>query len=230
MGYSGPPKMSAAQLAKQATAEARHRAYANRILILLAALVSALALYRITIYCARYIRTLACINNATQRYFKSPTPKFASIKQHLIYAPLLRRRHHKEFRLFGASLGILPNRFQSVFCVVAIGINIALSVCRIPWDGPQGPMLGQFRDRTGTLAVVNMIPLMVLAGRNNPLIIALNMPFETFNLVHRLFGRIVAAEAVAHVAVHLSIMINKGPFVTDYKTIMADELQAVGTQ
>jgi hypothetical protein len=222
--------MSAAELANQATAEARHRTYANRILILLPALVSALALYRIVIHCVRYIRTLACINNPTQRYFKLPTPTFASIKDHLIYAPLLRTRHHREFRLFSASLGILPSRFQSIFCVLVIGMNVALSVCRIPWDGPHGPMLGQFRNRTGTLAVVNMIPLMVLAGRNNPLIIALNMPFETFNLVHRLFGRIVAAEAVAHVVVHLSIMINKGRGGTGCKTFMANVLQVDGTQ
>lgn len=212
VAQNGPPKMSADELANQAIADARNNSYANRIIVVLGALVTAFILYRMVIYCVCYIRTLACINNATQKYFKSPTPVFARIKEHIIYAPLFRKRHHKEFSLFGATLGILPNRFQAIFCLGVIGMNITLSVCRIPWEGPQQPMLKQFRDRTGTLAVVNMIPLMVIAGRNNPLILAMNVPFEGFILFHRLFGRIFAAEALAHVVLHLMIMINKGWF------------------
>ena len=37
-----------------------------------------------------------------------------------------------------------------------------------------------------------------MAARNNPLINWLNMSFDTFNLLHRWFGRIVVLEAVAH--------------------------------
>ena len=59
-------------------------------------------------------------------------------------------------------------------------------------------MLTHLRNRTGTMAVVNMIPLVVMAGRNNPLIPSLNLSYDTFNLIHRWFGRIVAAEAVCH--------------------------------
>lgn len=210
VGQSGPPHKSAADLANQAVADTRDIIYANRIFILLGALVAALTFYRVVIYCVCYIRTLACINNSTQKYFKSPTPAFARIKQHIIYAPLFGKRHHQEFRLFGATLGILPSRFQTVFCIAVIGMNIALSVCRIPWDGPQQPMLKQFRNRTGTLAVANMIPLMIVSGRNNPLINALNLPFEIFILVHRLFGRVVAAEAFVHVLAQLMIMVKKG--------------------
>lgn len=212
VGQSGPPHMSAADLANQAIADARDTRYANWILILVGALVAALTLYRIVIYCVCYIRTLACINNSTQKYFKAPTPAFARIKEHIVYAPLFRRRHHKEFSLFGATLGILPSRFQTIFCVAVVGMNVALSVFYIPWDGPQQAMLKQFRNRTGILAVVNMIPLMVIAGRNNPLIGVLNAPFEVFILVHRLFGRIVAAEAFVHGVVQLTIMVNKGLF------------------
>ena len=210
VGHSGPPHMSAAELTNQAKADARNISYANRTLGLLGALVALLTLYRTVIYCICYIRTLVCINNPTQKYFKAPSPMFARIKEHVIYAPLFRKRYHRELSLFGMTFGILPNRFQSIFCVAVIGMNIALSVSHIPWDGPQQPMLMQFRDRTGTLAVVNMVPLMIMAGRNNPLIIALNVPFEGFVLVHRLFGRIFAAEALVHVIAQLSIMINSG--------------------
>ena len=206
------PHMSAADLANQAIADALDTEYANRILILLGALVAVLAIYRLVIYCVYYVRTLACINNSTQKYFMAPTPSFARIKEHLIYAPLFRKRHHQELTLFGATLGILPSRFQTIFFIAVIGMNVALSVCHIPWDGPQLAMLKQFRNRTGTLAVVNMIPMMLVAGRNNPLISALNAPFEAFILVHRLFGRIVAAEALVHTVSQLMIMVNKGLF------------------
>lgn len=210
VAQSGPPHMSAADLANQAIADARDIKYANRVLVLLGVLVAALTIYRLVIYCVCYIRTLACINNSTQKYFRAPNPAFARIKEHVIYAPLFRKRHHEEFSLFGATLGILPSRFQTIFFVAVIGMNVALSVCHIPWDGPEQATLKQLRNRTGTLAVVNMIPMMVVAGRNNPLISALNAPFEAFLLVHRLFGRIVAAQAFVHTVSQLMIMVNKG--------------------
>lgn len=37
-----------------------------------------------------------------------------------------------------------------------------------------------------------------MAARNNPLINWMNMSFDTFNLLHRWFGRIVVLEALAH--------------------------------
>jgi hypothetical protein len=43
-----------------------------------------------------------------------------------------------------------------------------------------------------------MVPLFLMAGRNNPLIKLLGLSFDTFNLLHRWLGRIVALEAVAH--------------------------------
>jgi hypothetical protein len=54
------------------------------------------------------------------------------------------------------------------------------------------------RNRTGVLATVNMIPLFLMAGRNNPLIPLLGISFDTFNLLHRWLGRIVILEALAH--------------------------------
>ena len=45
---------------------------------------------------------------------------------------------------------------------------------------------------------VNMIPLILLVGRNNPLIWILGISFDTFNLIHRWIGRLVVVEAVAH--------------------------------
>jgi hypothetical protein len=43
-----------------------------------------------------------------------------------------------------------------------------------------------------------------MAGRNNPLIKLLGITFDTFNLLHRWFGRIVLLEALAHTFAYLA--------------------------
>lgn len=50
-----------------------------------------------------------------------------------------------------------------------------------------------------------------MAGRNNPLIIWLNVSFDTFNLIHRWLGRIVILEAITHtLAFWIGSASNKG--------------------
>jgi len=56
-----------------------------------------------------------------------------------------------------------------------------------------------------------MVPLFVLAGRNNPLIVWLRISFDTYNLIHRWLGRIVILEAVAHSLAHIcNVIIKRG--------------------
>lgn len=206
----GGPQLSEAELAAKAKAEVQHQIYAKRTLVILAAVVAGLALYWWTVYSIRYVRTLACLNNATQRYFRIPSPTFANIKQHLLYAPTFKKRHHQAFRFFNLNCGILPSRFQSIFFLGVIVMNVTFCTYRLAWQGPRKTALSQLRNRTGTLAVVNMIPLVVMAGRNNPMIAFLNLSFDTFNLLHRLFGRVVAVQAVVHSVAHVMIKVDKG--------------------
>ena len=182
------------------TADVDNIRFATYTMICLASIVAALGIYRILLSSIRYIRALVCLNNDTQRYFRQPTLWFASIKEHMIYAPLFRTRHHRELRLFkGWGIGVLPTRFQSLFLAGVIAMNVALCVTGIEWSqAGTVNMLNHLRNRSGMVAVVNMIPLVVMAGRNNPLIGMLNLSFDTFNLIHRWFGRIVAAEAIVH--------------------------------
>lgn len=183
-----------------------------RILICLAAVVGALAVYRVVILSIHYVRTLTCLNNPTQEYFLMPSSICASFKKHMLYAPMLRKRHNHHFRLSSAlHMGMLPTRFQSIFLACVLGMNVAFCLVGVDFGQPYVKMLGVLRNRTGTLAVVNLIPLVVLAARNNPLIALLNISFDNFNLIHRWFGRIVVAEAVVHMfawgaaRVHLSM-------------------------
>lgn len=195
-----PPPETPAALAAEAVDNNRFRGY---IITILGAAVFALGIYRVVIYSVCYIRTLTCLNNDTQRYFKMPSLAFSGIKQHLLYAPLFRRRHRQPVSIASVNLGILPSRFQALFLTAVIAMNVVLCVHGIEWHGPKLQKLHHFRNRTGTLALVNMLPLVILAGRNNPLIRLLNISFDTFNLCHRWFGRIVVAETLAHSVAHI---------------------------
>ena len=63
-------------------------------------------------------------------------------------------------------------------------MNVVLCAFGTERSGPVIIKLEHLRNRSGTLAVVNMVPLIPVAGRNSPLIDWLNIPYDTFNLMH----------------------------------------------
>lgn len=206
------PVLTPEQIAAKAAAESRNREYGTNILIILGAVVVAFGFYHLVVASVRYIRTLTCINNSSQRYFKLPPQKYALIKKHLIYAPLFRSRHNREFRMFSMNVGVLPTRVQTLLMIGILAMNVTYCFYRIPWQGPRGNLLEQLRNRSGVLAVMNMVPLVLISGRNNPLIVALNLSFDNFNRFHRFQGRLVAAEGVLHATVQLTKMVEASMF------------------
>ena len=192
------------------TADVDNEKFANITLAILACIAAVLILYRLITGIANHFRKMLCLNNASQAYFAQPTPWFAALKRHLIYAPLFGRRHHHELRLTrGWPLGVLPTRFQSLLLAGIIAMNITLAFTGIEWnDSGSANMLSHLRNRSGSLAVANMIPLVIMAGRNNPLITLTGLSYDTFNMFHRWFGRIVAFEALVHVIAHVSKSVN----------------------
>ncbi|MCJ1399497.1 hypothetical protein MMC11_002699 [Xylographa trunciseda] len=186
--------------------------FATYTLVALASVVGAFLTYRLISSAARYIRKLTSLNNDNQMYFRMPSTWFGRVKKHLIYAPLFRSRHMQELQLLGRwGIGVLPTRFQTIFLTLVVAMNVALCATGIEWSqSGTTNMLNHLRNRSGTLAVVNLIPLVIMGGRNNPLIQCLKISFDTFNLLHRWFGRIIVIEAVVHTiswtvkAVHLA--------------------------
>ncbi|TVY51271.1 Ferric/cupric reductase transmembrane component 1, partial [Lachnellula cervina] len=157
------------------------------------------ALWRVGIESVKYVRTLTCLNNDTQKYFAAPSKRWASFKKHLLYAPVFSKRHNREIQLSSAmNVGTLPTRFQLMFLLSYFGTNVLFCVYSIDWALPAASSAKELRNRTGILAVVNMIPLFIMAARNNPLMNWLNLSFDSFNLLHRWTGRIVVLEAIAH--------------------------------
>lgn len=122
------------------------------------------------------------------------------LNRHLLYAPLFDRRHNREFRIFRGhvNMGTIPTRLETLLIACYIALNVLFCVVVIHWNHPISHSLHSLIGTTGTLAIVNIFPLVITAGRNNPLISVLRVSYDTFNLVHRWLGRIVVAEAVAH--------------------------------
>ncbi|KAL8724960.1 MAG: hypothetical protein Q9181_006595, partial [Wetmoreana brouardii] len=120
------------------------------------------------------------------------------LKKRLVYAPLFKKRHNRNFQVGRLDMGTLPSRFHTSLLTLYIISNIVYC-CFLNYKScNKTAILAELRGRTGHLAFVNMMPLIVFAGRNNALIPLLRVSFDTFNIFHRWIGRLVVIEAVAH--------------------------------
>jgi hypothetical protein len=181
------------------SAELENDRLGNFLLIVCGSVAVAMIAWVISNLVVRYVRRVASLNNDRQRYFAQPSWKMSWFKKNLLYAPISRKRHNREIQLSSAiNIGTLPTRLQLLFLIGYAVANVVFSVWGIAFHDNFATGVSQLRNRTGVLAVINMIPLFIMAGRNNPLIKWLNMSFDTFNLLHRWFGRIVILEALAH--------------------------------
>lgn len=175
------------------------------------AMVASLMLYTGVLFAVQYIRTVSCLNNDTQRYFARPTYWFGNLKRLFLDAPLFRTRHHREFKLSAAlNVGTLPSRLQTTFLLAYLTATIVLTCISVQWDKSTEHIEEQLLKRTGFMAIMNMIPLFLLAGRNNPLIVWTGITFDTYNLIHRWLGRIVVAEAIVHGSLWVAEKVHKG--------------------
>lgn len=147
-----------------------------------------------------HLRRLASFNDGPQRYFTYTDETFAKLKNHLIYAPLFGVRHNREFQLSSAiNMGNLPSRFHALIVFGIIVMNTVLCVVTVPYKKKEQTVAAIIRNRSGTMATFNLIPLVFMAGRNNPLISLLRVPFDTWNLIHRWLGRVVVLQALVHI-------------------------------
>ena len=164
-----------------------------------ASILATLMIYTFYRHSMRYIRTTACLDNDSQVFFQRPNFLYGRIQRNLLEAPLFRNRHHREFKISSAvNMGTLPSRTQTLFLVGYLIMMVILTTVRIDWSTPMKTLLDVIIMRTGHMAVMNMLPLFLLAGRNNPLIPLTGISFDTYNLIHRWLGRIVVLEVIVH--------------------------------
>lgn len=172
---------------------------ANYTILMLGLAAVAFLAWKLWFQFSAHLRRISTFGDHKQRYYVLAHTTFSWVKKHLIYAPLFRTRHNREFQLSSAiNMGNLPSRFHGVLVVGFVAMNIILCVITIPYRLEEDTVAAIVRNRTGTMATINLIPLVLMAGRNNPLIAMLQVPFDTWNLLHRWLGRIVVVEALVH--------------------------------
>lgn len=146
----------------------------------------------------RHLFTLG--NPEQQRYWsRNQTSWWPKLKRHLLYAPLFRKRHNRELQISSAvSIGTLPSRFHFLLLFVYLALNVAYCLA-LSWNRDlSASVVAELRGRSGELATINLIPTIVFALRNNPLIPLLRVSYDTFNLFHRWCARVVVLEAIIH--------------------------------
>ena len=147
----------------------------------------------------RHIFSLTADKQQQNYYTFDKSTLWPTFKRQVLYAPLGKKRHNREFQFSrSVNVGTLPTRFQTLILLLYIGSNIAYCCILDYGNSNKAALIAEVRGRTGVLATANMVPLVLLASRNNPAIPFLKVSFDTFNLLHRWMGRVVVAEAIAH--------------------------------
>ena len=134
-----------------------------------------------------------------QAYWRKNLSGWWKVKKHILYAPLGKKRHNREIRLSSAmNVGTIPSRFHFILLALYVLSNVTYCAALNYTQLDKYSVVAELRGRSGVLAVVNMIALVILAGRNNPLISLLQISFDTYNLFHRWMGRIIVLESLTH--------------------------------
>lgn len=137
-----------------------NKALSNYLYIICGAVSAIIILWRICDGTTKLVRTVACLNNDRQRYFAAPSPNVAFFKRHLLYAPIFRKRHNREFQLSSAiNVGTLPTRFQLLFLAGYFATNVAFCVIEVPFAQSYEAAARMLLSRTGILATVNLVRL-----------------------------------------------------------------------
>ena len=146
----------------------------------------------------RHLLNLDARIKQQQYWSKDRTSIWPWLKENILYAPLWKKRHNKEIQLSSAlNVGTLPSRLHTTILILYLISNV-IYCTYLDYSQPKASLLAELRGRTGHLSIVNMVPLIVLAGRNNPFIWLLRVSFDTYNLFHRWIGRVVIVEAIVH--------------------------------
>lgn len=168
-------------------------------MVVLALLVFSVRIYQRIHSHMRRISAMSTSRSQQNYWAYDSSPSWPTFKKDILYAPLGKKRHNREIQLSKASnYGTIPSRLHLILLVLYVVSNIAYCSLLDYGQIDKAALVAEVRGRTGILATANMVPLVLLAGRNNPAIPLLKVSFDSWNLFHRWIGRIVIVEAIAH--------------------------------
>ncbi|KAJ5493338.1 hypothetical protein N7539_002084 [Penicillium diatomitis] len=173
----------------------------------MAGFVSILFFWRMLIRIAHRRRRLRAQQETDQIQLAGTNQLTSLLKKHVSYAPFYGTRHSRELRVGRLHMGTLPLRLEMILLIIYLGLNLIFIFVMVDWWEDYSEKMYQLKFAAGHLAVMNTPGLVLSAGRNNPLIQLLEIPFDTFNLMHRWVGRVIAANAVVHMS---AVLANQG--------------------
>ncbi|KAF2816517.1 uncharacterized protein BDZ99DRAFT_485104 [Mytilinidion resinicola] len=174
--------------------------WTNVLVVCFMALCGAALLLRLAKLWSAHMRHLNAMGKKEQAYWgQNRTSWWPWLQKHLFMAPLWKHRHNRPFQLSSTvANGTLPGRFHTLLLAVYLLSNIAYCLV-LPWDRPDSSsVIAALRGRSGSLAALNLIPTILFALRNNPLIWILKVSYDDFNLLHRWAARLVVIESLVH--------------------------------
>jgi hypothetical protein len=181
--------------------------------ILKAAFLVAIA-YRLSLSLARWIRTVFCLKDHEQTFWRRPTSSFAWWKRHLVYPSCLGGERVRRGVRFTAqpAYAVAPTRIQALFVLGFVGVNVGFTLTGIPWEERPKVVVEQLRNRTGVLAMENMLPCFLFIMRSNPVMWILGISRESICFMHNWFGIIVMVQSLAHGGLWMTGRILDGTF------------------
>ena len=156
---------------------------------------------RVTGMWVRHMRHISVLSRPDRQAYwaMNQTTWWPWLDRHLFEAPLIHKRHNKAFQLTSTiDNGTLPGRWHTIVLIIYFGLNIAWTLILPYHEKNSKSVVAALRGRSGMLAALNLIPTVLFALRNNPLIPLLHISYDDFNLYHRWCARVTVLEAIVH--------------------------------
>ena len=157
-------------------------------------------IYRVTRMVNSHLRHVSVLGSQNQTLWsRNQSSWWPFIQRHLAYAPFWKNRHNREIQLSSAvNVGTIPSRFHTILLTLYLLSNVAYCLILDYSHEDGAAIIAELRGRSGVLATVNLVPTILFALRNNPLIPLLQVSYDTFNLLHRWTARVTIAQALVH--------------------------------
>ncbi|ATY66374.1 ferric-chelate reductase (Fre2) [Cordyceps militaris] len=166
---------------------------------------------------------LLAIGASLARFLPALTraPSWAWLNSLLVYPPLWGSQHRQPTaRALGG--GFMPTRGQALYTGVVVVLNVVLLIVPYATLRPQATFatvreqeLSTIGCRAGVMAMGNAVVLAVFAGRNNPLLALTGWNYDTYLLLHRVFGYLTMAHTVVHSALLLAYYVLFGGYAQE---------------
>ncbi|KAH7016636.1 hypothetical protein B0J12DRAFT_551604, partial [Macrophomina phaseolina] len=148
-----------------------------------------------------------------QNYYAKPNTYYAWFQRHLLYAPLFRSRKYNSYAISKKNeqtgrndvvlvLGSIPGRIQALYVLAYFGLSAFLCLFRVDWSDRDTAAKATLQH-SGTISTLNLIPLILLACRNNPMLGFCGISGYTRNTLHRWCGRLFVVGVLCHSLAYL---------------------------